>query len=130
MAAIFFKMAAIPSNHSYFYYITCRAVFGPKLYIFVLYIFTIIIKKTFAFVFPSYIGKGGGYYFLFVCYFFLFFFCLCVFLNKHSCCFILKIYHLRCSLIDQFILTAFIEKSLFWISLIYRFFTELGKNHE
>ena len=25
MAAIFFKMAAIPGNHNCFYYITCRA---------------------------------------------------------------------------------------------------------
>ena len=34
---------------------------------------------------------------------------LCVFLSKHSRCFILKIYHLRCSSIKQFILTAFID---------------------
>ena len=63
-------------------------------------------KKPFVFDFPSYIWgwRGGGINF--VC---LLFFCLCVFLSKHSCCFILKIYHLRCSLIEQFILTAFID---------------------
>jgi hypothetical protein len=41
--------------------------------------------------------------------FILVWFFLCVFLNKHSRCFILKIYHLKCSLIEQFILTAFID---------------------
>jgi hypothetical protein len=59
--------------------------------------------KIFVFVFPNYIG--GGVINLVFCWFF----CLCVFLNKHSRCFILKIYHLGSSLIVQFIITAFID---------------------
>lgn len=51
---------------------------------------------------------GGGYYFgYFLLLFFLVFFL--ELLNKHYRSFILKIYHLRCSLTEQFILTAFIE---------------------
>ena len=67
-------------------------------------------KKNLLFLIFLVIFGGGGevVLILFVCYFFGFF-CLYVFLSKHSCCFILKIYHLRCSLIEQFILTAFID---------------------
>ena len=64
-------------------------------YTYLFYIFCNNKKKTFFFL-PSYIGGGVLVFFH-------------VFLNKNSRCFILKIYHLRCSLIEQFILTAFID---------------------
>jgi hypothetical protein len=81
-----------------------QTVFGKQLYIFVVYIFTIIQKTLFS---PSYIGEGGRVLvlFFFVCLGYYFF---CIFKQKFSL-YILIIYQLWCSLTEHAILTAFIE---------------------